>query len=140
MPAVGIGIGTRLRSFFAPSLDVLLTGVRYRRHSEVGYLLWGELHYRLLLQLRYRRHPVWGPNLAIEWVFPVIPRSSDSVRHVLRTDLAVPRFGHFLGLSLPLARRGRYVHLALGGQWLLRHPQVLRHAFLPELRLVWEGR
>jgi hypothetical protein len=141
LPSLGVGIGTRLRSFAAPSIDVVLTGARLRSDAHEEYLVWAELHYRLLLQLRYReRHPYRSPAVAIEWALPFGLPASTGVRGTLSDDLRALRFGTFTGISFPLPSGGRYGHVLVGGQWLLRSPSFLRSAFLPELRLLWESR
>ncbi|MEN3026360.1 MAG: hypothetical protein ABDH31_01460 [Chlorobiota bacterium] len=138
LPSAGIGLGARLRSFFAPSIDVVLTGLGRKQYDE--YFMWVELHYRLLLQLQYQQTPTTAPSVSLEWIFPILPSVQSPWRQELRRDLRVVRVGGFAGLSIPNVLGGRYLHLLAGTHYSLRRPQMLSSRLIPEVRLLWESR
>lgn len=138
-PAVGVGWGARLRRSTVLSLDVLLVGGRFRQGTHEELLFWAELQYRLLLHMRYSRHPTVTPTVSIEWIFPFGLSAAEGIRTALHADFGSLRFGVFAGASIPLPSWGRFFHVLAGGQWMLRSPLALRSAFMPELRLVWES-
>ncbi len=138
-PAVGVGLGARLRSWTALSLDLVLAGGRLYREGHEEFLLWAELHYRLLLNLRYRHRPMATPTVAVEWAFPFGLPAAEGMRADFRAELITPRFGLFGGASFPLAHWGGLLHMLAGAQWMLRAPTALRSAFTPEVRLIWES-
>ncbi|MCS6965669.1 MAG: hypothetical protein NZ473_02720 [Candidatus Kapabacteria bacterium] len=140
LPTVGIGWGSRLRSFFVPSIDIVLSGLRTRSGTHEEYLIWGELQYRLLLQLYHSQQPQFTPAVALELGFPFGLSASEGWREALSTDLRALRLGTFVGVSVPSPISKSYVHILTGGHWLLRSPRALRSALIPELRLVWESR
>lgn len=139
LPSFGVGIASRPRPFFAFSLDVTLSGVQMQAAGQTHYLVWSELQYRLLLHLRYRQRAALTPSLGLEWSIPFGLPDSQGWRGQVVKDLHPVRFGTFAGLSVPLPGRRRYIHLLLGGQWLLRSPKALSSALIPEVRLVWES-
>ncbi|GEM_PF-1187444 len=136
--SVGIGLGARVRPFLALSLDMLLVGGRMRIDTHEEYIVWAELQYRLLLQLRYRPHPIVSPSIGMEWTFPFGFPATDGIRMELQAGLASLHIGTFAALSIPLPE-GRYLHICAGGRWLFRSPKALHSAFVPEVRLLWES-